>query len=145
MKKKSFFIAIILILTVIMLTGCKNNNIDSLKLEINKIFEYAHLYLSNGDTILLYVENYENDRDTEKLSQIMDLLKSSIEKGKFNKFKKLEVITYLSENELMIKDIYNLPEFDKEYHKSYVDFEKYTELYNDYMDGTELLNEFIGL
>ena len=122
MKKKSFFIAIILILTVIMLTGCKNNNIDSLKLEINKIFEYAHLYLSNGDTILLYVENYENDRDTEKLSQIMDLLKSSIEKGKFNKFKKLEVITYLSENELMIKDIYN-----------------------DYMDGTELLNEFIGL
>lgn len=145
MKKKSFFIAIFLILTVIMLTGCKNNNIDSLKLEINKIFEYAHLYLSNGDTILLYVENYENDRDTEKLSQIMDLLKSSIEKGKFNKFKKLEVITYLSENELMIKDIYNLPEFDKEYHKSYVDFEKYTELYNDYMDGTELLNEFIGL
>lgn len=145
MKKKSFFIAIFLILTLIMLTGCKNNNIDSLKLEINKIFEYAHLYLSNGDTILLYVENYENDRDTEKLSQIMDLLKSSIEKGKFNKFKKLEVITYLSENELMIKDIYNLPEFDKEYHKSYVDFEKYTELYNDYMDGTELLNEFIGL
>lgn len=143
--KKIFFVSMFLILAIIMLTGCKNNNIDSLKLEINKIFEDAHLYLSNGDTILLYVENYENDRDTEKLSQIMDLLKSSIEKGKFNKFKKLEVITYLSKNELMIKDIYNLPEFDKEYHKSYVDFEKYTELYNDYMNGTELLNEFIGL
>lgn len=145
MKKKSFFIAMFLILAVIMLTGCKNNNVDSLKLEINKIFEDAHLYLSNGDTILLYVENYENDQDSEKLNKIIELLKDNIKKGNLNDFKKLEVITYLSKNELIMKDIYSLPEIEREYNKAYIDYERYTELFDDYMSGTEALNEFIGL
>lgn len=145
MKKKSFFIAMFLILAVIMLTGCKNNNIDSLKLEINKIFEDAHLYLSNGDTILLYVENYENDQDSEKLNKIIELLKDNIKKGNLNDFKKLEVITYLSKNELIMKDVYSLPEIEREYNKAYIDYERYTELFDDYMSGTEALNEFIGL
>lgn len=145
MKKKSFFIAMFLILAVIMLTGCKNNNVDSLKLEINKIFEDAHLYLSNGDTILLYVENYENDQDSEKLNKIIELLKDNIKKGNLNDFKKLEVITYLSKNELIMKDVYSLPEIEREYNKAYIDYERYTELFDDYMSGTEALNEFIGL
>lgn len=145
MKKKSFFVAMFLILTIIMLTGCSNDNIDSLKLEINKIFEDAHLYLSNGDTILLYVENYENDQDSEKLNKIIELLKDNIKKGNLNDFKKLEVITYLSKNELIMKDIYSLPEIEREYNKAYIDYERYTELFDDYMSGTEALNEFIGL
>lgn len=146
MKKKSFFVAMFLILTIIMLTGCSNDNIDSLKLEINKIFKDAHLYTSLKDgTILLYIENYENEQNSEELSKIMDLLKSNIEKGRLNEFKKLEVITYLSENELMMKDIYSLPELDREYNKVYIDYEQYTELFDDYMNGTEVLNEFIGL
>lgn len=144
--KKIFFVAMFLILAIIMLTGCTNNDIDSLKLEINKIFDDAHLYTSLGDgTILLYVENYEDEQDSEKLSKIMKLLKSNIENGRLNEFKKLEVITYLSENELMMKDIYSLPKIEREYNKAYVDYEKYTELFDDYMSGTEALNEFIGL
>lgn len=142
-QKWWFWLCIVLIvcvvgsITIICLTqfNDKNSNLIDIQKQINSISEHYSLYIKN-DKLILLGENLNKDNQT-KLQEIVKVLKENINTT-FKNYTSLICIDFMEssgkENELVMKQVYSLPDFTQEESYTYINFDSYKELYNTYED-----------
>lgn len=138
-------IVIIIAFTTIMIKAFSivKDEIGSLAIDVQSIYEDATIYTSAGEnTIIIELRNWSNDY-AEELNQIINIVKSKISNGELQQYSKLVTLTYLKSNDieevLFIRDTYNLPQFtkDEQETKRYIAFEEYEDLLNTFDDTVE--------
>lgn len=124
------------------------DEIGTLAIDIQNIYEDATVYTSAGDnTIIIELRNWDNDY-SDKLNDIIDIVKAKIDKGELSQYSKLITLAYLTGSEtedLLIKHTHSIPDFtEAEETKQYIAFSEYQELYNNYEDSMKLLNSIFN-
>ena len=153
-KKKNFYkkwwfwamilvMVIVICFTAIIFKGFNIilDEVGKLAIDLQNIDENITVYTSAGDnTLVIELRNWNNENE-EKLSQIINLVKTKISNGELQLYKELVTLTYLESNEkdeaLFIRMSYTLPYFTKNETQEYINFEDYLKA----MDGyTSLYN-----
>lgn len=147
-------IGIMAIITAIFFRNDEQNNasIDELEKEMKEIYSDLTVYSSANKEILFLELNNWNNSYSEKLSKIINILKSKLNEEDFKSYKKFTTITHITnndkENYLLLENTYNIPEFTEDTKKQYIVFEEYEDLYNtlnETMEGyTGLYNSYIN-
>ena len=155
--KKWWFWVIIAIIIIVCFTSIVMlgfsiilDEVGKLGRDIKEISEDATVYSSAGeDTLIIELRNWSND-NTEKMNQIITVVKNRISNGELQSYSKLITLAYLESNDtsevLFIKNEYNIPEFTQieDDSKTYILYTEYQELFNTLnqtMDGyTSLFN-----
>lgn len=141
----AFVICVICSIVVIGLTQFrnKNNNLIDIQEQINNIGEHYSIYTTN-DKLVLLGENLNKDNQSE-LQEVIKIIKENINTT-FKNYTTLICIDFMEsdgkENELVLKQIYSLPDFTQEENYSYINFDSYEELYNTYEDT---MNKYTNL
>lgn len=153
LKKWWFWICIVLIICIISASAIfafihlnkNDNNLTDIQEQINNISNRYTLYISN-DKILLFSENANNNSDTQaELEKVIKVLKENINTT-FKNCTTLICIDFLESNsknnELVVRQIYSLPNFEQLESISYIKFDTYKALYNTYEDT---MNKYTNL
>lgn len=142
-QKWWFWVCIVLIayvvgsIIIICLTqfNDKNSNLIDIQKQINSISEHYSIYIKN-DKLILLGENLNKDNQT-KLQEVVKVLKENINTT-FKNYTSLICVDFMEssgkENELVMKQVYSLPDFTQEESYTYINFDSYKELYNTYED-----------
>lgn len=154
-KKWWFWIIILAIVIVISFTlimwkafSTAFDEISVLAIDIQNVYEDATVYTSAGNnTIFIELRNWSNDY-SDKLNEILDIVKTKIDNGGLQQYSKFITLAYLTSSEtedLLIKHTYNIPSFTEvEEIKQYISFSEYQELYDSYDDSMQLLNSIFS-
>lgn len=145
LKNLWFWICIILIVCIISITILKNskdtsnnsNKISKVEAKVQNIYSDCVLYSSaDENTLILEVQN-NNDMTEEQRSSILQTIKNN-----FDNYSKFIIIAHIeskSDTEKSLKTIlvqeYDFKTNELISNKSYVDFEKYQELFNLYKNS----------
>ena len=113
----------------------KNNIFIDIQKQVNNINEHYSIYMTD-DKLVLLGENLNKDNQTG-LQEIIKIIKENIDTT-FKNYTTLICIDFMEssgkENELVLKQVYNLPDFTQKENYSYINFDSYDELYNTYED-----------
>lgn len=124
------------------------DEIGTLAIDIQNVYEDATVYTSaGGNTIVIELRNWDNDY-SDKLNEIIDIVKAKIDKGELSQYSKLITLAYLTGSEtedLLIIHTHNMPDFtEAEETKQYIAFSEYQGLYNNYEDSMQLLDSIFN-
>ena len=150
-KKWWFWLIILAIIIIICFTSILMvdlstvlDEVGKLGIDIQEIYEDATVYSSAGEnTLIIELRNWSND-NTEKMNQIITVVKNRISNGELQSYTKLITLAYLGSNNtaevLFVKNEYNIPEFTQieDNSKVYILYTEYKELFdtlNQTMDG----------
>ena len=113
----------------------KNNIFIDIQKQVNNINEHYSIYMAD-DKLVLLGENLNKNNQTG-LQEIIKIIKENIDTT-FKNYTTLICIDFMEssgkENELVLKQVYNLPDFTQKENYSYINFDSYDELYNTYED-----------
>lgn len=140
-KKWWFWTIILTIVIVIAFTTIMSvalikvtTGVSGLAMQIQDIYKDSTVYTSAGDNVLLLELNNWDNQYSNKLKEIIKLIKETVENGELNEYSKFITISYIKSNDknnvLCIKETYSIPDFVKEEEKEYIAFEEYQNLYN---------------
>lgn len=111
------------------------DEIGTLAIDIQNIYEDATVYTSAGDnTIIIELRNW-NDDYSDELEKIAQTVKSKINRGELSSYSKLVMITYIEvdniEEALFVRSEYDIPEFEMiQESQQYIAFDEYENLLN---------------
>lgn len=123
--------------------------VENLAKEIQGIYSEATLYSSSGmNSLTLELLNYDNERDSKKQEEIINIIKAKKSNGELKEFNKLITLSYITSNgktnQLLMKTIINLDEFTVESQEAYIVYKEYEELFDKYNEAmssyTKLFN-----
>lgn len=135
-KKWWFWLIILLMIIIIgfgilILIALLNiGNIENLSKDIKEIYNDATLY-SSGDncSLILEIHNFDNEKNKNEYSKIINKIKTSLSNGELEGYDELVEISYLNSKGksevLMVKTVYELPEFDLKDSTNYIKFDEY--------------------
>lgn len=113
------------------------DEIGTLAIDIQNIYEDATVYTSAGDnTIIIELRNW-NDDYSDELEKIGQTVKSKINRGELSSYSKLVMITYIEvdniEEALFVRSEYDIPEFEMiQESQQYIVFDEYENLLNSF-------------
>lgn len=136
-NKKLLLIITILLIAIMFLAGCdkktQNTEADSIENEIKKVYSDSIVSFSEDKEILcIELHNLENGGKIK--NEIIETIKRQIENNKLKNCKILIIYGFLNSNEktnqLFVKELYSIPDFEHISTKKYINYEVYDDLYN---------------
>jgi hypothetical protein len=122
--------------------------IQGLTDEMQKIYSNAKVYTSaEKSTLILELNNWDND--TDKLKEMLRILKEKLDDNELNTYTKLITISFINSSGnkevLCVKQEYQLPNFNKESERQYIDFGEYKRIYNTLDKTVDNYNDLMNL
>ena len=122
--------------------------IQGLTDEMQKIYSNAKVYTSaEKSTLILELNNWDND--TDKLKEMLRILKEKLDDNELNTYTKLITISFINSSGnkevLCVKQEYQLPNFSKESERQYIDFGEYKRIYNTLDKTVDNYNDLMNL
>jgi len=151
-KKWWFWLIIVIIVTIIGFTivmvvafNVNTGGIHEIARRVQGIYEDSTIYSSSGrKTLVLELENWDK-KNSDKLNQMLEVIKSKINDDEFSSYKKFVTITYMNtdnkEDGMILKTVCNLPDFTIISQEQYIDFEEYEDAVSKWGETTNLLKE----
>lgn len=113
--------------------------------KVQEIYDDSTIYTSSGrKTLVLELDNWDN-KNTEKLYQMLDVIKTKTNDEEFSSYKKFITITHINssneKNNLIIKTIQSWPNLDIISQEEYIDFDEYKNAVSNWGETTNILKE----
>lgn len=145
-NKKTLFIAEILLITLLILTGCNNTNkkekneskeqnIVTLGENIKNVYSNSITYISSDKkTLFVELNNFDSSQSGYVKDGIMKAIENEINNNKLKECNKFILTAFITngemENQLFIKEIYSMPELKNESSRNYIDYSTFSNLYD---------------
>lgn len=124
-----------------------SQKVNEIAKEVKNKYKDATLYICEEEkTIYLEYRNMDLESDTNIQAEVMEVITKNTNTI-FKDYEKLIILAYINSNgtnDLVIRDVYNLPTFKKEQDSErHIEFSKYEDMYNTLNESQKLLTEII--